>query len=97
MKNVSLSVLLLLLIALPVPTAFAGGSQESSNNAVTLQMMAPWADKELEGFKPVLAKFEELNPGIKVEYRTGKPEDTATILTTQFSVKKTPVDIVDTA
>ena len=94
MKKLWVLLILSLFLVLPGTIAFANGAKES---VVTLKMMAPWADKELEGFKPVLARFEELNPGIKVEYRTGKPEDTATILTTQFSVKKTPVDIVDTA
>jgi multiple sugar transport system substrate-binding protein len=69
----------------------------AAQGVVTLKMIAPWADKELEGFKPVIARFEQLNPGIKVEYQTGKPEDTATVLSTQFSVKKTPADIVDTS
>lgn len=73
---------------------FATGAKES---VVTLKMIAPWADKELVGFKPVLARFEELNPNIKVEYRTGAPEDTQTMLATQFSVKKTPADIIDTS
>ncbi len=75
----------------------AVGQGLAAQGVVTLRMIAPWADKELEGFKPVLARFEQLNPGIKVEYRTGKPEDTSTILATQFAVKKTPADIIDTS
>lgn len=72
-------------------------AQAQKEDVVTLKMIAPWADKEFDGFKPVIEKFEKENPGIKVEYRTGKPEDVATILSTQFSVKKTPADIIDTA
>ncbi|MDY0287963.1 MAG: extracellular solute-binding protein [Sphaerochaeta sp.] len=72
-------------------------AQGKKENVVTLKMIAPWADKEFEGFKPVIEKFELENPGIKIEYRTGKPEDVATILSTQFSVGKTPADIIDTA
>jgi len=94
MRKLCVILLALLFTAVAAGGLFAEGKTEQ---VVTLKMMAPWADKELEGFKPVLAKFEELNPGIKVEYRTGKPEDTATMLTTQFSVKQTPADIVDTA
>lgn len=93
-RNGMLIVFVMILIT-TAAALFAAG--EAEEKVVTLRMIAPWADKELEGFKPVLAKFEEMNPGIKVEYRTGKPEDTATILSTQFSVKKTPADIVDTA
>ncbi|MEW5814831.1 MAG: ABC transporter substrate-binding protein [Spirochaetota bacterium] len=82
--------------------AFAGGQKESKSEAavkpevVTLTIIAPWAADELEGFKPVMAKFEEKNPNIRLEYRTGKPEDTATILAGQFAVQKTPADVIDT-
>jgi ABC-type glycerol-3-phosphate transport system substrate-binding protein len=94
MKRTWIVLFLGLALILVGGSTFANGAKES---VVTLNMMAPWADKELEGFKPVLARFEELNPGIKVEYRTGKPEDTQTMLATQFSVKKTPADIIDTS
>jgi multiple sugar transport system substrate-binding protein len=58
--------------------------------------MAPWAEGELEGFMPVLEAFMEQNPNIKVEYRTGRPEDTATMLANQFAIGKTSADIIDT-
>ncbi|HOX31993.1 MAG TPA: extracellular solute-binding protein [Spirochaetales bacterium] len=83
--------------ALAAALVAVSGLGLAAQGVVTLRMIAPWADKELEGFKPVLERFEQLNPGIKVEYRTGKPEDTATILSAQFSVKKTPADIIDTS
>ena len=62
---------------------------------VTLRLMAPWADKELQGFQPAMDKFMKNNPGIKIEYRTGRLEDVSTILSTQFSVKQTPYDVID--
>ena len=74
---------------------FTGGQQVGAEQ-ITLVIMAPWAAEELEGFKPVMAEFEKQNPDIKLEYRSGKPEDTATILANQFAIKKTPVDVVDT-
>jgi len=94
-KGETMSKIHALILAAAFSTLLGGGV--FAEDVVTLKMIAPWADKELEGFKPVLARFEQLNPGIKVEYRTGKPEDTATQLSTQFSVKKTPADIIDTA
>ena len=63
---------------------------------VTLIIMAPWAAEELEGFKPVMEAFEQQNPDIKIEYRSGKPEDTSTILANQFAIGKTPADVIDT-
>ena len=72
------------------------GAQHVGAEQVTLVIMAPWAAEELEGFKPVMEEFEKQNPDIKLEYRSGKPEDTSTILANQFAIKKTPVDVVDT-
>lgn len=91
------TVVALTIVALLVVVALPLSAQAQKENVVTLRMIAPWADKEFEGFKPVIEKFERENPGIKIEYRTGKPEDVATILSTQFSVNKTPADIIDTA
>ncbi|PID57735.1 ABC transporter substrate-binding protein [candidate division KSB3 bacterium] len=72
------------------------GVHDTEAEQITLVIMAPWAAEELEGFKPVMEEFEKRNPHIKLEYRSGKPEDTSTILANQFAVKKTPVDVVDT-
>lgn len=63
---------------------------------VTLIIMAPWAAEELEGFKAVMEEFEKQNPDITLEYRAGKPEDTATILANQFAIGKSPADVIDT-
>lgn len=94
MKKKGVGVLVIVLCGLLSFPIFAQAQKE---DVVTLKMIAPWADKEFEGFRPVIEKFEAENPGIKIEYRTGKPEDVATILSTQFSVKKTPADIIDTS
>ncbi len=77
---------------------FAGGATETTETAgpVVLTVMAPWAEGELEGFMPVLEAFEAQNPDIKVEYRTGRPEDTATMLSNQFAIGKTSADVIDT-
>ena len=90
-----LSVLMILLSVTGL--LFAGGQSETSDGTVTLTVMAPWADQELESFMPVLKAYEENNPGVVVEYRTGKPEDTATILAGQFAVGRTPADLIDTS
>lgn len=71
-------------------------AHDAEAKQVTLVIMAPWAAEELEGFKLVMEAFEKQNPDIKLEYRSGKPEDTSTILANQFAIKKTPVDVVDT-
>ncbi len=84
----------LLLLALALLAIF--GVHDSEAEQVTLVIMAPWAAEELEGFKPVMEAFEAQNPDIKLEYRSGKPEDTSTILANQFAIGKTPVDVVDT-
>lgn len=94
MKRVLWSLLVMSLVAAAV---FAGGAQEEESGVVTLTIMAPWADAELDGFLPVMEAFEAENPGIKLEYVSGKPEDTATILASQFSVEKTPADVIDTS
>ena len=72
------------------------GGLHAKAEQVTLVIMAPWAAEELEGFKPVMEAFEAQNPDIKLEYRSGKPEDTSTILANQFAIGKTPVDVIDT-
>lgn len=94
MKKLVIWLVILSVIGFFTSPIMAQGQKE---DVVTLRMIAPWADKEFEGFRPVIEKFEAENPGIKIEYRTGKPEDVATILSTQFSVKKSPADIIDTA
>ena len=93
-KSVAFSVLILLCIC----GLFAEGKQEEKENGeITLKMIAPWSDDELEGFLPVLEAFESENPNINVEYRTGRAEDVATMLLTQFSINKTPADVIDIA
>jgi multiple sugar transport system substrate-binding protein len=42
-----------------------------------------------------MQKFEEQNPNITLDYRTGRPEDISTMLAGQFSVGKTPADVID--
>jgi multiple sugar transport system substrate-binding protein len=96
MKKLMVLVLSFSLISVLV---FAGGRrevQQDQDEIVTLTIMAPWAEEELEGFKPVMERFEAENPDIRLEYRTGRPEDVATILQGQFAVGETTVDVVDT-
>ena len=89
--------LILLSLVLSVGFGFAGGTvEDEKDGVVTLTIMAPWAEEELEGFRPVMERFEEENPDIRLEYRTGRPEDVATILQGQFAVGKTNVDVIDT-
>ncbi|MBF9016525.1 MULTISPECIES: ABC transporter substrate-binding protein [unclassified Oceanispirochaeta] len=94
MKRVLLG---LLMMAVLTSGLFAKGAQEEESGVITLTIMAPWADGELAGFKPVMEAYEAENPGIKLEYVSGKPEDTATVLGSQFSVGKTPADVIDTS
>ncbi len=82
-------------VALAILMALSLGSALAAQGTVTLRLMAPWADKELQGFQPAMDKFMKDNPGIKIEYRTGRLEDVSTILSTQFSVKQTPYDVID--
>ena len=95
MKKLMVIVMVLMLSATMV---YAGGAKEAEKKEgpVVLTVMAPWAEGEMEGFLPVLRAFEAQNPGIKVEYRTGRPEDTATMLSNQFAIGKTSADIIDT-
>ncbi len=90
---------LLIVLGLIFTVAFVfagGGAEEDDNGVVTLTIMAPWAEEELEGFRPVMERFEAENPDIRLEYRTGRPEDVATILQGQFAVGETTVDVIDT-
>ncbi len=94
LRKMCLPVMMVLLVS---GTLFAGGQKEAADGQVKLTVLAPWADQELESFMPVLTAYEEANPGVTIEYRTGKPEDTATILAGQFAVKRTPADLIDTS
>ncbi len=86
------------IMALSPAIVCALGSKEGDNsNFVTLKIIIPWVNEELENFLPVLEQFELENPTIKVEYQTAKPEDIATILSVQFASKKTPADVIDIA
>ncbi len=90
--------MLALLLALICGPLFAEGQNEPAETGdVNLVIIAPWADAELEPFLPVMEAYEDANPGIKLEYRTGKPEDTATVLAGQFAVQRTPADVIDTS
>jgi len=71
------------------------GSMTSAQANVTLKIIAPYAGDELVPFKPVMKEFELRNPGIKIEYRTGRSEDISTVLAAQFSVKSTFADVIN--
>lgn len=91
----------MILTFLCVGALFAAGEKETANDAgqedpVELTIMAPWAEEELEGFRPVMNEFESRNPDITLDYRTGRPEDVATILRGQFASQQTPADVIDT-
>jgi len=61
----------------------------------TLRIIGPWGPEELPEFQPVIDEFERQNPDIRIEYRTGRIEDIAVILLTQFAAGMTPADVID--
>lgn len=61
---------------------------------ITLKVIGPWSGKELDAFMKVINAFEAQHPNIKVEYKTYRAEDLATILPLQFESKDTPADVI---
>lgn len=94
---IAVRVIVCVMITFLIPLVMGNGSLTSAQAPVTLTIIAPWAGDELVPFKPVMEEFERRNPGIKIEYRTGRAEDVATILAGQFAVGTTPADIIDIA
>ena len=58
-----------------------------------LEIIGPWAGPEMDQFLPVLDAFEE-ETGIKVNYRTMRPEDLSPVLPAQFGAQETPGDVI---
>jgi len=59
----------------------------------TLTVVGPWSGAEMDGFLPILDRFETLS-GINVRYKVQRAEDLQTLLPAQFAAGTTPGDVI---
>jgi multiple sugar transport system substrate-binding protein len=59
----------------------------------TITLVGPWSGAEMDGFLPILERFEALS-GINVKYRVLRAEDLITLLPAQFAAETAPGDVI---
>ncbi|AIF69438.1 ABC transporter substrate-binding protein [Palaeococcus pacificus DY20341] len=98
-----LSLFLVGLVAFAVVASGCIGGEETTTTPtettttpeqVTLTVIGPWSGAEFDAFKKVIDAFESKYPNIKIEYKTQRAEDLATILPLQFDSKEAPADVI---
>lgn len=75
-------------------TKTATTTETQVQEQITLKVIGPWSGKELDAFNKVIGAFEKEHPNIKIEYKTYRAEDLATILPLQFESGDTPADVI---
>ncbi|AMM54926.1 ABC transporter substrate-binding protein [Pyrococcus kukulkanii] len=69
-------------------------TKTETQQQIVLKVIGPWSGAELDAFMEVIKAFEREHPNIKVEYKTYRAEDLATILPLQFESGDTPADVI---